>query len=123
MLKNTMIKHGIGIALMVSLLGSFSALSVAKKIEPEKNTTTVVQAKDSNNSSHSERLEMIDKVNINQAGEEELTQKLNGIGKQKAKAIIEYRQKYGAFSSIENILEVQGIGPSFLEKNKDKLVL
>ncbi|MBO2886393.1 helix-hairpin-helix domain-containing protein, partial [Providencia rettgeri] len=54
---------------------------------------------------------------------EELAEKLTGIGRQKAKAIVEYRQKYGAFNSIENILEVQGIGPAFLEKNKDKLTL
>ncbi|MEX6210269.1 ComEA family DNA-binding protein [Providencia huaxiensis] len=60
---------------------------------------------------------------MNSASVDELAQKLSGIGKQKAKAIVEYRQKYGAFNSIENILEVQGIEHAFLEKNKDKIVL
>lgn len=123
MLWNTVNKCRLSIVLLLSLLCSFSSLSFAKKVEPEKTTAAAVQGKQLNNSPLSPSDEQADKVNINSAGEEELAQKLIGIGKQKAKAIVEYRQKYGAFNSIENLLEVQGIGPSFLEKNKDKLVL
>ncbi|MGG4608140.1 ComEA family DNA-binding protein [Providencia sp. Me31A] len=123
MLWNTVNKCRLGIVLLLSLLCSFSSLSFAKKVEPEKTTTAVVQGKQLNSSPLTINHEQTDKVNINSAGEEELAQKLIGIGKQKAKAIVEYRQKYGAFNSVENLLEVQGIGPSFLEKNKDKLAL
>ncbi|EJD6501008.1 helix-hairpin-helix domain-containing protein [Providencia rettgeri] len=123
MLWNTVMKHGANTVLLLSLLGAFTSLSLAKKIEAEKTTTALVQKKASNENSQLISSEQSDKVNINSASVDELAQKLSGIGKQKAKAIVEYRQKYGAFNSIENILEVQGIGPAFLEKNKDKIVL
>ncbi|CAM3632493.1 ComEA family DNA-binding protein [Xenorhabdus thuongxuanensis] len=60
-------------------------------------------------------------VNINTANSEELAKELNGIGTKKAQAIIEYREKYGPFTAIEQLQEVQGIGPIFIEKNRDKL--
>lgn len=123
MLWNTINKCRLGIVLLLPLLCSYPSFSFAKKVEPEKTSEVVVQGKQPNHNSLSANHEQTDKVNINSAGEEELAQKLTGIGKQKARAIVEYRQKYGAFNSIENLLEVQGIGPAFLEKNKDKLVL
>ncbi|OKP04392.1 ComEA family DNA-binding protein [Xenorhabdus eapokensis] len=60
-------------------------------------------------------------VNINTANAEELAKELNGIGTKKAQAIIEYREKYGPFTAMEQLQEVQGIGPIFIEKNRDKL--
>ncbi|MDX7991169.1 ComEA family DNA-binding protein [Xenorhabdus sp. Reich] len=60
-------------------------------------------------------------LNINTANAEELAKELNGIGVKKAQAIIEYREKYGPFTAIEQLQEVQGIGPIFIEKNRDKL--
>ncbi|MGZ9584974.1 ComEA family DNA-binding protein [Paenibacillus marinisediminis] len=57
------------------------------------------------------------KMNINQATAEQLTQ-LPGIGPSKAKAIIEYREKNGAYKKVEDLLEVKGIGPKVLEKLK-----
>ncbi|SFU69453.1 ComEA family DNA-binding protein [Xenorhabdus koppenhoeferi] len=60
-------------------------------------------------------------LNINIANAEELAKELNGIGVKKAQAIIEYREKYGPFTAIEQLQEVQGIGPIFIEKNRSKL--
>ncbi|PHM27893.1 ComEA family DNA-binding protein [Xenorhabdus budapestensis] len=60
-------------------------------------------------------------ININTANAEELAKELNGVGAKKAQAIIEYREKYGPFTAIEQLQEVQGIGPAFIEKNRDKL--
>ncbi|PHM40049.1 hypothetical protein Xmau_02233 [Xenorhabdus mauleonii] len=60
-------------------------------------------------------------LNINTANAEELVKELNGIGVKKAQAIIEYREKYGPFTAIEQLQEVQGIGPIFIEKNRGKL--
>ncbi|MBD2810801.1 ComEA family DNA-binding protein [Xenorhabdus sp. Vera] len=60
-------------------------------------------------------------LNINIANAEELAKELNGIGVKKAQAIIEYREKYGPFTAIEQLQEVQGIGPIFIEKNRNKL--
>ncbi|OTA21316.1 hypothetical protein Xbed_00545 [Xenorhabdus beddingii] len=60
-------------------------------------------------------------LNINTASAEELAKELNGVGTKKAQAIIEYREKYGPFTAIEQLQEVQGIGPMLIEKNRNKL--
>ena len=58
------------------------------------------------------------KININTATQEEL-ESLPGIGKVKAKAIIEYREKYGKFKNEKDIIKVKGIGEKTYEKIKD----
>lgn len=58
------------------------------------------------------------KVNINTADETLLTT-LPSIGKTRALAIIEYRNKNGNFSSIEDITKVSGIKEGTFEKLKD----
>ncbi|MDE2071699.1 MAG: helix-hairpin-helix domain-containing protein [Patescibacteria group bacterium] len=50
-----------------------------------------------------------DLVNINTADSAAL-QTLNGIGPSKAQAIIDYRTQHGAFTSIDQIMNVSGIG-------------
>lgn len=63
-----------------------------------------------------------DKININTASQQEL-ETLNGIGPSKAAAIIEYRQENGPFSTIEEIMQVKGIGPATFEKIKDSITV
>ncbi len=58
------------------------------------------------------------KININTANVE-LLMELNGIGEVKANAIIEYRTNYGDFASLEEIMNVKGIGEKTFEKIKD----
>ncbi|MBM7620337.1 competence protein ComEA [Bacillus tianshenii] len=60
------------------------------------------------------------KVNINTATEEELTT-LSGIGPSKAQAIIEYREENGLFKSVDDMLNVTGIGEKSLEKIRDEI--
>lgn len=60
------------------------------------------------------------KVNINTATVEELTT-LSGIGPSKANAIIEYRQENGLFKSVDEMLNVTGIGEKSLEKIRDDI--
>ena len=60
------------------------------------------------------------KININTASSEEL-QTLTGIGPVKAQAIIDYRNENGFFRSIDELLEVSGIGPKTLEKIRDQI--
>lgn len=60
------------------------------------------------------------KININEADEKQL-EKLPGIGPSKAKRIIEYREKNGKFKSLDELLNVNGIGPKTLEKIENYL--
>ncbi|WP_163934142.1 ComEA family DNA-binding protein [Paraferrimonas sp. SM1919] len=61
-------------------------------------------------------------VNINKADVNELME-LKGLGQNKAKRIIEYRQANGPFKNIDQLLKVKGIGPSFIKKNKSLITL
>jgi competence protein ComEA len=56
-------------------------------------------------------------VNINTADAQALTQ-LKGIGVKKAEAIVAWREANGKFSSIEQLVEVKGIGSATLEANR-----
>lgn len=61
------------------------------------------------------------KININEATVNEL-QELNGIGKSKAEAIIEYRKK-NKFKSIDEIMNVDGIGESLFASIKEDITV
>lgn len=61
-------------------------------------------------------------VNINLATEAELDA-LPGIGPAKANAIIAYRTEHGPFQTIEQIMEVKGIGPKMFAKMKDRITI
>ena len=63
------------------------------------------------------------KVNINTATAEQIASAMNGIGDNKAKAIIEYRKSHGKFKSISALENVDGIGSKTIEKNKGNISL
>ena len=54
-------------------------------------------------------------ININLASVVELEQ-LPGVGPATAKAIVTYREKFGAFLKVEDLLKVRGIGPAKLSE-------
>ena len=60
------------------------------------------------------------RVNINAADALDL-QKLNGIGEARAQAIISHRESIGAFQSVEDIKQVEGIGDGIFDKIKDEI--
>lgn len=61
-----------------------------------------------------------EKININTADENQL-QTLTGIGPAKAQKIIEYRESNGGFKSIEEIMNVSGIGEKTFENIKENI--
>jgi len=63
------------------------------------------------------------KLNLNTADAPTLTTQLTGIGEAKAQAIVAYREANGPFTSVDELLEVKGIGKSLLNKNRDKLTV
>lgn len=62
------------------------------------------------------------KVNINSADKSELDG-LPGVGPALAERIIEYRQKNGSFSDIDDLKKVPGIGSSKFEKMQEKITM
>lgn len=61
------------------------------------------------------------KVDLNQADAPTLQRELSGVGEAKAKAIVAYREGNGPFASVDELLEVKGIGKAILDKNREKL--
>lgn len=59
-----------------------------------------------------------DRININAAVESELVL-LDGIGEVLAKRIIQKREDLGGFQSVEQLLEVEGIGENLFDRIKD----
>lgn len=59
-------------------------------------------------------------ININTASTEALAS-LDGIGEVKAEAIVAWRQENGDFVSIDQLVEVSGIGEATVEANRDLL--
>ena len=89
---------------------------ICPKIENDACIDNVIDNKPDTNTSNEQ------KVSLNSATIDELMQ-LPGIGEVKAKAIIAYREENGGFKSIEELLEVNGIGESTFNKIKNQLSL
>ncbi|MGC7840698.1 ComEA family DNA-binding protein [Pseudomonas wayambapalatensis] len=61
------------------------------------------------------------RLDLNKADVQVLEAGLSGIGKAKAEAIVAYREANGPFTSVDELLEIKGIGNALLERNRDKL--
>ena len=62
-------------------------------------------------------------VNINTADLEMLADLLTGVGEKKAQAIIDYRDEFGFFENADDLVNVKGIGPSLLRKNREAILV
>jgi competence protein ComEA len=60
-------------------------------------------------------------VDINTADAETLSAELDGVGLAKAKAIVEYRNKYGPFKNADDLSLVKGIGDRTVEINRENI--
>ncbi|WP_395502238.1 ComEA family DNA-binding protein [Ectopseudomonas mendocina] len=87
-----------------AVLASFS-LAAAAAETPKPNAVRVAQ---------------VALVNLAAADVATLQGELAEIGATKAQAIVAYREERGSFVSVDELLEVKGIGEA-LEKNRDKL--
>ncbi len=61
-------------------------------------------------------------VNLNTASAAELAT-LKGIGPAKAQAIVEHRDKNGAFKSVDDLKLVRGIGDKMLEQLRPQVTI
>jgi competence protein ComEA len=64
----------------------------------------------------------MDKIDINTATKSEL-QALSGVGEATADAIIQYREENGMFKSVEDLVNVKGIGSKKVEKFTDNVTV
>jgi len=62
-------------------------------------------------------------INLNTADAETLKRELSGVGMAKAEAIVKHRETNGSFLTIDELLEVKGIGKALLDRNRDRLTV
>ncbi|AFT66732.1 ComEA family DNA-binding protein [Cycloclasticus sp. P1] len=62
-------------------------------------------------------------VNINTADADDIAKELKGVGPAKAEAIVNYREKNGAFKSLKELTKIKGIGASTVDKNRENIQL
>ena len=60
-------------------------------------------------------------VNVNTADASTIAASLNGIGTVKAQAIVDYRQKHGAFHAVDELAQVKGISQKLINRNRADL--
>jgi len=63
-----------------------------------------------------------DAIDINAADQETLMT-IKGIGEKRAAAIIAYRDQHGRFKSVDELIDVQGVSESLVEKSRDSLTV
>jgi competence protein ComEA len=61
-------------------------------------------------------------VNINSADKAALMA-VKGVGEVRAEAIINYREKNGPFKSVDQLIEVEGIGKATVDANREILTV
>jgi competence protein ComEA len=62
-------------------------------------------------------------VDINTADAATIAKELQGIGLSRAQAIVAYREKNGAFRSVDDLRKIKGIGAKVLERNRANIKL
>lgn len=115
---------------VIKLAGGFtvdadeSQINLAQKVQDEMVIFVVKEGEDtimtpiiSNNGTDNGQ-----GVKINVASLEEITS-LSGIGPAKAQAIINYREEHGLFQTVEDLLQVSGIGEKTLDNFKDEIIV
>lgn len=97
----------------VSIVATASAPVTVFKVLADENRGPGLHHHRSTSSSGDPILALID---VNQATVEQLADALPGIGPAKAQRIVEWRSIHGPFQQLEQLLEVNGIGPKTLER-------
>lgn len=104
---------------MVAVILYYNAIFVPK-MPP---ISVSVTGKNIKSPSDSYKSTPVEKVNINTADENTLSENLTGIGPAIAERIISYRNHYGGFQTIDELKNVKGIGEKIFEKIKDDITV
>ncbi|MEC3883175.1 helix-hairpin-helix domain-containing protein [Halobacillus sp. HZG1] len=97
-----------------------TSVNLAQRIQDEMVifVTSITTAQSTSNESGEGNTLSGEKLSINRASASEM-ETLNGIGPSKAASIIKYREENGPFASVEDLVNVPGIGEKTLEGLKE----
>ena len=62
-------------------------------------------------------------VNVNTASAEEIAANLSGVGLNKARQIVAYREANGAFLHVDELVNVKGIGLKTIDRNRGMILV
>jgi competence protein ComEA len=62
-------------------------------------------------------------LDINTADADALAKVMQGIGPQKARAIVSHREQHGPFKSVDELSQVKGIGRKAVDDNREKITI
>jgi len=65
----------------------------------------------------------VERININTADAAAFDRVMDGVGPAKAAAIVKHRRVHGPFRSIDQLIDVRGIGLATLERNRARLAV
>lgn len=107
---------------IIKMAGGFTKYAKIDNLNlarPVNNNEMIIieRISDNNSSDINEKL-----ININKATAEELM-KLKGIGETKAKSIVNYRNEFGPFSKIDDLLKVKGITENIFNEIKNQITI
>lgn len=103
-------RHAYFASLLLALVGTFSLPVSAAPAVPAPAATVQVELQKP-------------ALDLNKADAATLQRELSGIGKTKAEAIVAYRDEHGDFASVDELLEIKGVGKALLERNREKLTV
>ncbi len=118
MKKPLWIMVAITVAFACVLLGFFLGRNTGHNYIPTNNSKTPVSNESTEDIQDSQNND--GKININTADKRQLML-LDGIGETTAQKIIYYRTENGNFKTIEDLMNVNGIGQKKFDQIKDKI--
>lgn len=113
--KQTLVLISIALVMIGAILVFVAVKSPRVYDEPSTTEASQSVSAEVSNAENSMTEEFIYPINLNTATADELTM-VKGIGDAKANSIIAYREEHGAFNSVEELKEVDGIGDTLYEQ-------
>ena len=120
--SNLLVDDAIKAAGGITADADLDQINLAQKIQDEMVIYVPRTGEDNPSTNQSGNSSENSKVNINTADVQQL-QTLNGIGQKKAEMIVDYRNKNGNFKSVDDLINVQGLGAKTVDNLRDQVTV